>query len=119
MKNLKGLTIIFLCLFLGDVCRKLIDFPIPGVIYGMFILLVLMLAKIVKLDDVESAAHLLLENLAFLFVPIAASLMNSMDILGEHLPKILIITIVSLFITMGVSAKVVELVQKLRGAKNG
>lgn len=114
MKNLKGFTIIFFCLFLGEACRKLIDFPIPGVIYGMMFLLILLLFKIVKVEDVEDAANLLLENLAFLFVPITVSLIDSMNVLGENIIKILIITIVSLFITMGITAKVVEIVQKLR-----
>jgi holin-like protein len=114
MKTLKGFAIIFLCLILGVICRALINFPIPEVIYGMIFLLIFLLAGWVKVDDVEDVSNALLSNLAFLFVPITVMLMDQLDVLGENIIPIFVIVIVSLFLTMGVTAKVVELVQKAR-----
>ncbi len=114
MKTLKGLTILFFCLILGEISRALINFPIPPVIYGMLYLLIFLLTGLFKVDDVENVSNALLGNLAFLFVPITVMLMDQLDVLGENIVAILAITIISLFITMGVTAKVVELVQKGR-----
>ncbi len=114
MKTLKGLTIIFLCLLAGEIIRKLIDFPIPPVVYGMLLLLILFLIGLVKVEDVEQVGNALLGNLAFLFVPVTVTLMDQLDVLGENIIPILVITLVSLPLTMGVTAKVVELVQNAR-----
>lgn len=114
MKTLKGLTIIFLCLLAGEIIRKLIDFPIPPVVYGMLLLLILFLIGLVKVEDVEQVGNALLGNLAFLFVPVTVTLMDQLDVLGDNIIPILVITLVSLPLTMGVTAKVVELVQNAR-----
>lgn len=114
MKTLKGFAIIFSCLILGLICRTLIDFPIPEVIYGMIFLLIFLMTGIVKVDQVEDVSNALLGNLAFLFVPITVMLMDQLDVLGENIIPIIVITIVSLFLTMAVTSKVVELVQKVR-----
>ncbi|MDO4778292.1 MAG: CidA/LrgA family protein [Tissierellia bacterium] len=117
MKTLRGLGIIFFCLVLGVISRSLIDFPIPEVVYGMMYLLIFLLFGVVKVDQVEDVSNALLENLAFLFVPITVSLMDQMGVLGENIVPIIVITIVSLFLTMGVTAKVVEFIQKVRDKK--
>lgn len=117
MKTLKGLTIIFLCLMVGEIIRKLVDFPIPPVVYGMVLLLILFLAGLVKVDDVQDVGNALLSNLAFLFVPITVMLMDQLDVLGKNIVPILVITLVSLPLTMGVTAKVVEIVQNARNKK--
>lgn len=114
MKTLKGFAVLFFCLILGEVSRALIDFPIPPVIYGMLYLLIFFLVGLFKVEDVEDVSNALLNNLAFLFVPVTVMLMDQLDVLGENIVAILAITIISLFITMAVTAKVVELVQKGR-----
>lgn len=117
MKNLKGIFIIFLCLFGGGVLRQIIPLPIPDVVYGMLLLLILFLLKVVKVEDVEGFSDRLLENLGLLFVPLSVSLITKFDLLSLNLVKILIVIFVTTFITMGVTAKVVELVQNMRGEK--
>lgn len=117
MKTLKGLTIIFLCLMVGEIIRKLWDFPIPPVVYGMVLLLILFLLGLVKVEDVQDVGNALLSNLAFLFVPITVMLMDQLDVLGKNIVPILVITLVSLPLTMGVTAKVVEIVQNARNKK--
>ena len=112
MKNLKNVLILFLCLFAGGIIRSVIDFPIPDVVYGMFILLVLLIYKVVKLEDAEPVSKALLENLAFLFLPLSVSLMIHLDVLGDNIVPILVISLVSTFLTMGVTSFVVQYVQR-------
>lgn len=117
MKTLKGFAILFFCLILGEISRALIDFPIPPVVYGMMYLLIFFLTGVFKVEQVQDVSNGLLGNLAFLFVPITVMLMDQLDVLGANIVPIVTITIVSLFLTMGVTAKVVELVQNVRNRK--
>lgn len=117
MKNLKGIFIIFTCMFLGGIIRGIVPVPIPDIVYGMLVLTVLLILKIVKVKDVEDTSDMLLAHLGLLFVPLSVSLMTKFDLLGPNLLKILLILFVTTFITMGVTAKVVEMVQKIGGIK--
>lgn len=117
MKSLKGIFILFVCLFIGGILRQLIKFPIPDLIYGMIILFLLLATKLVKTDQVEEVSERLLENFAFLFLPLGVSLIDQLGILGQNILPIVAICLISGFITMGVTAKVVELVQKFRRAR--
>ncbi len=112
MKTLKGFMIIFLCLFLGEMIREFVNFPIPAVVYGMLILLLALLTKVIKVEDVEKVGDGLLENLAFLFLPVTAMLIDQLDILGKNILPIFVILFTSLVLTMGVTGKVVEFFQK-------
>ncbi|MDO5027424.1 MAG: CidA/LrgA family protein [Tissierellia bacterium] len=112
MKILKGFMIIFLSLFLGEVIRSIVDFPIPPVVYGMVILLIALFSKLVKVEDVESVGNGLLDNLGFLFVPITSMLIDQMELLGDNILAILAILFISLVLTIAVTGKVVELVQR-------
>ncbi|EHR35780.1 hypothetical protein HMPREF9709_00226 [Helcococcus kunzii ATCC 51366] len=115
MKSLKGLLIIFVCLLAGGILRQIIPLPIPDVVYGMLVLFVLFSINIVKVEDVEKTSDALLENLGLLFVPLSVSLITKFDLLSSNLVKIMIIIFITTFITMGVTAKVVEMVEKLGG----
>lgn len=117
MKNLKGIFIIFACMFLGGFIRMVAPVPIPDVVYGMLILTVLLILKFVKVEDVEDTSDALLAHLGLLFVPLSVSLITKFDLLGPNLLKILAVLFVTTFITMGVTAKVVEIVQKMGGVK--
>ena len=117
MKSLKGLLIIFICLLAGGILRQIIPMPIPDVVYGMLVLLILFLMKIVKVEDVEKTSNALLENLGILFVPLSVSLITKFDLLSSNLVKIMLVLIVTTFLTMGVTAKVVEMAQN-KGGEN-
>lgn len=114
MKHLKGFGILFLCLMLGRICRSLINFPIPEVVYGMVFLLIFLVLKVFKLESVEDTSKAVLGNLAFLFVPLSVSLMDQVELLGSHIVTILITLIVSNIATMAVTAKVISFIQKRR-----
>lgn len=114
MKRLLGFGIFCLCLLLGVVIKSLIDFPIPEAVYGMAILLILMLAKIVRVKHVEDAGQVVLENLAFLFIVPGVALVDQLDILQSKLVPIILIAVISAIITMTVTCKAVELIQNAR-----
>ena len=115
MKKLKGFAIICVTLLLGVLCKQFTDqlnFPIPEAIYGMIFLLIALLVGIVKLDQIQEITDILLENLAFLFVIPGVALVDQLDTLGSSLIPIILIVVISAIITMSVTAKVVEALQK-------
>lgn len=72
---------------------------IPGAILGMVLLLLALILKIVKLEEVEDVANFLTNNMAFFFIPAAVSVMEYFQILKIVFVKIIIICILSIFIT--------------------
>lgn len=114
MKKLVGFGIICVCLMIGVIIKTLINFPIPEAVYGMAILLIFLLSGLVKLESIEDASSLLLENLAFLFVVPGVALVDQLDTLRDVLLPIIVIVVVSAFITMTITCKTVELVQNRR-----
>lgn len=114
MNYLKEFTILAICLLIGSIIRSFINFPIPEAVYGMVILFILLLSGILKVKDVDDASRGLLKNLAFFFVPAGVGMMNQFDILKKDGLSIIIVTFVSTIITMVVTAKTVEFIQRRR-----
>ena len=67
---LPGFAILVACLEVGEGLKAKLGLILPGNILGLFLLLALLLARVVPLRWVESAARLLLWLLPLLFVPV-------------------------------------------------
>ncbi len=66
---IKGFTIIFVLLFIGDAISNLLNIPIPGNVIGMVLMTIVLKYKIIKLKDVKPVSDVLVKNLAFFFIP--------------------------------------------------
>jgi len=66
---IKGFTIIFVLLFIGDAVSNLLNIPIPGNVIGMVLMTIVLKYKIIKLKDVKPVSDVLVKNLAFFFIP--------------------------------------------------
>lgn len=112
MNYLKEFTILCLCLFLGVVTRQIIDFPIPEAVYGMIYLFLALSFKIVKPEQIKTACDGILHNLALLFVPVAAGIMASYDIIRGKILLLLLILVVGTSLTMAFTGMVVQFLQR-------
>lgn len=112
MKYLKEFSILIFCLFLGSIMRFLINFPVPEAVYGMFFLFIFLLLNWIKIEHVENASDLLLENLAFFFVPAGVGLIEDFDKIKTTAPVILLILAISSVIGIVITAKTVIFIQK-------
>lgn len=115
MELAKALIIILGSLFIGDLVSGLMSIPVPGTIIGMLVLLILLVTRLVKEEDVEKPATFLLDNMAIFFVPSAVGLINSYKYLLGHVGEMLIILIIPSILTMGITALVVK---KIMGDSN-
>lgn len=101
--------------------EAVLPFPFPASVIGLLLLLALLLLKVIKVEKVKELAEFLLNNLAFLFVPAVASLMNYVDVIKENAVAFIVICIVSTILTFAATAAAVQgtirLVEKRKGEK--
>ncbi|MDC0612245.1 CidA/LrgA family protein [Vibrio sp.] len=82
-----ALSIIFLCLFLGNKAQQFLAISIPGSILGMLLLFALLASGIIKVEWLRPGATLFIRHMMFLFVPISVGLMTHFDtLLANALP---------------------------------
>lgn len=110
MKYIKQLAVILAVSFVGEVLNRVIPFPIPAGVYGIVILFLLLLTKIVPLSAVEDTASFLIETMPLMFIPAAVGLIESWQGAKTSIVAYLIISLVSTVVVMGVSGIVTELI---------
>lgn len=109
MKYLFQTGIIFAVTLIGEILSHLIPLPIPGSIYGVVLLFVLLLTGVLQLKHVEGAGNFFLTILPFLFISNCVSLMDSMSLLGDNVIAIVILTVVTTLVVMIVTGGVAQL----------
>ena len=110
MKYLKEFGIILLITCIGELFRFVIPLPIPGSIYGLVLMLVLLITKVVKLEEVKSAAQFLIAIMPVMFIPAAVGLLDSFSALQPILIPALITVIVCNVVVMVVTGKTAEFI---------
>ncbi|MDO5725772.1 MAG: CidA/LrgA family protein [Tissierellia bacterium] len=113
MKNLKGLIIIFLCLYGGKILSGIIPIMMPETIYGMVIMLILLLTKTIKLESIEEMANILISMMLIMFIPSGVNMIKIYDLIKADMIKLLITVSLSTIITIAATAFVIEKMIKL------
>lgn len=116
MKYIKEAAIIFGITAIGEALNYYLPLPIPAGVYGLFLLLILLCTKIVKLKDIEATGNFLLDIMPILFVPASVELLESYVEIKDVLVPAIVISLVSTITVMGVTGKVAGLMLK-RGGK--
>jgi holin-like protein len=85
----------------------------------MLLLLVLLMSRALKVEQIETTADFFLGNLPFFFVPAIVGLINYLDLLRDNAVKMLIVGMGTMVITFGVTVWTVRLTTALmeRGKK--
>lgn len=112
---LEGFVIILFMQSLGTFITDYFDFILPGNLTGLVLLFLSLLLKIVKLEAVEEAANLLLDNMMALFIPLNVGLITVLPRLKQEWLAILTSLLLSTIIVMAVTAKTVEITEGRRG----
>ncbi len=109
MKHLGQIAIIAGVSLVGELLSYLIPLPVPGSIYGLLLMLLLLITKIIKLRQVKTVANWLISLMPVMFVGPTVGLMTSYESYKSFLIPVIVICIVTTIITMavtGVSAQV-------------
>jgi holin-like protein len=110
----KGIFIILLFYFIGQVISYLISGFIPGSIIGMMLLFVCLCLKVkgITVENVRDVANTFTKNMAIFFIPAGAGLLGSFGLISKFWMSILIICSVSTILVIIVVALVQQQMEK-------
>ena len=118
MNYLKQFAVILGVCLLGEGLRWLLPLPIPASIYGLAVMLLLLVSRLVKLEQVENAADFLIQIMTPMFIPAAVGLMDQFQSLRAILLPFLVINLVGLVVTIAVTGRVTQFfLRREKGAK--
>ena len=117
MKYVKQLLIIILISFMGELLNYIIPLPIPGSIYGMLLMFILLCSGILKLEQVKKTGKFLLDIMPIMFIPSLAGLVENAETIRTMLLPLLVICIVTTLIVAAVSGLATEQLLKRKEKK--
>lgn len=95
-------------LFLGTELKQIIPLPIPGSMFGLFLLFLALCCKVIKLEWVEQGAKWLMAELLLFFIPSAVGIVNYQQIISLQGVEIVLLIALSTMIVMGMTALTAE-----------
>lgn len=117
MKYMRQFGIILGVTCTGELMKYFIPLPIPGSIYGLLLMFVLLLTKVIKVEQVKDVGEFLIEIMPLMFIPAGVELMASWGELQGFLVSLLVITVTTTFIVIFVTGKVTDFMMDSK-AKN-
>ena len=117
MKYVKQLSIILLISFVGEVLHSLLPLPVPASIYGLVLMFACLMTGVIRLEQVHMTARYLIEIMPLLFIPAGVGLLDAWGVLKPVFVPIIVITLVSTIIVMGVSGMVTQVILRIGAGK--
>ena len=120
MKLIMQMGVVFGVYWVSQFIEFFLPFSFPASVISLILLLILLLTGIIKHEQVKDFSELMLSNLVFLFIPVAVSIMNYIDVISKNLIAFATVCVVSLILTYAATSYAVGLTRKLmekRGAK--
>lgn len=108
MKFIKQLAVIMTISFLAELMEFLIPLPVAASVYGLVLMLIGLVTKIIPLEKVEGAADFLIEVMPILFVPPTVSLIANVEALKQMMVPLFVISIVTTVLIMAVTGRVTQ-----------
>ena len=109
MKYVHQLGIILAFSLLGELLSALVPFPVPAAIWGMVLLLLALLCRILRVEAVRETGRFLVSILPLLFVVPTVGLVDCFDLVANNWVPILVILVVGTVVTFGVSGGLTRL----------
>lgn len=106
MKYVKQLAIILTISMIAELMEALIPLPVAASIYGLVLMLLGLITKIIPLEKVEGAADFLVEIMSIMFIPPTVGIMTSVEALKDMLIPLCVISVVSTVLIMAVTGRV-------------
>ncbi len=122
MRILRQLLIILGVWLVSEVLSRLLNFPIPGNVLGMFIMLILLGTKAVKVTQLSEVSNFFLENISLFFIPSVAAIIIYYKQIQNQVVQVLVALIVSsilVFLVTGYTVEGLLYLKKKRAEKKG
>lgn len=117
MKYINQFLIILLISFWGEILKCLLPLPIPASIYGMIILFLGLMTKVIKLESVKETGKFLIEIMPIMFIPAGVGLMTTWGRLQPILLPVSIITAVTIITVMVATGWVSQIIIRKSGKR--
>lgn len=114
MKYLKQLTVILIVSLVAEVLEFVIPLPVPASVYGLMLMVLLLVTKVVKLEAVEDVADFFLQIMPFFFVAPTVKLITSFDVIKGNVLLLVVMCFVSTIFTIAVTGLVAQAVIRHR-----
>lgn len=103
-----------ICLFavIGEALSTFFKLPIPGSIIGLFLLLIALQLKWIRLRHIHAVAEFLIANMTILFLPAGVGIMERWNAISANIVPIILIIMGALFLNIVVIAVVVGFIKK-------
>lgn len=105
-------ALIMLCLWAGNGIQDFFGLSVPGSVFGMILLFLLLATGIVKVQWVEASSQLLIRYMIILFVPISVGLMTHFGTLIDNAIPIFAASVGASIIVLVVLALILDRVLK-------
>lgn len=113
------ILIIFAITYSGILLSQFLSLPIPGTIVGMSILLILLITKVLKVNNIEKTTNFILGSMLFLFLPPAVKLLNYIEVLQSSFFRVVFLIVLTTIITMGITGITVNFLIERGERKDG
>ena len=110
MKYLRQFGIILGVTCAGEVLKYFIPLSVPGSIYGLILMFVLLFTGILKVEHVKETGEFLIEIMPLMFIPAAVGLTESWDRISPIFWQLIVVTAVSTVLVMAASGHVTQFV---------
>ena len=117
MKYINQVLIILLISFIGELLNYFIPLPIPGSIYGMILLFILLCTGLVKLHQIREVGNFLIDIMPMLFIPSAVGIMAQFEQLKSIWIKVIVVTIITTVIVMTVTGLTTQTIIRIKKRK--
>ena len=117
MKYFKQFGIIAGVSCVGELLYAALPFPIPASVYGLVLMVILLMTKIVKLEMIEETADFLISMMGIFFVPSSVGLMNSFGVMQGSVVQLLLMCALSTVVVMVVTGLVAQIVITIKQKK--
>ena len=113
MKYLRQFGIILAVTCAGEIMKYFIPLAIPGSIYGLILMFVLLLTRVIKVEHVKETGEFLIEIMPLMFIPAGVGLLTAWGILKPVCVPIILITVITTVVVMIVTGRVTQAVIRM------
>ena len=119
MKYLKQAVIIAAVTAAAEGIKYVVPLPVPASIYGLILMLTALLSGILKVDQVDDTAVFLIDIMPVMFIPAGVGLLTSIEALRPNLTAIIVITILTTVLVMGITGITAQFVMERKKDRDG
>lgn len=112
------LAIIFAVCLLGEFIAEILPFSFSASVLSMIILLLLLIVRALRYENIKSSADFLTSNMAVLFIPYGIKVLEYIDVIRENLLLFMLIVLLTTPLVYGVTALTAGLIIKLQKGEN-